>query len=164
MAIDRPDVQPIGPRPPGGAGGSRGATIPPASPDPLLGTTVDGVRLVRRLGEGGFAVVYEGRQTAPDAVPPVGTRLVTASSDRTIRIWDTDHGTELLLLRGHDGAVTDVAVSDDGRELVSASADRTLRTWARSDDEIQESRRHAGIPGEGQGRPTAADLPACAVP
>ncbi len=70
MAIDPPDAAPNGPRPSGGAGGSRGETIPP-HPDPLLGTTVDGVRLVRRLGEGGFAVVYEGRQIAPDATPPV---------------------------------------------------------------------------------------------
>ena len=70
MAIDPPNAAPTGPCPPGGACASRGEILPP-HPDPLLGTTVNGVRLVRRLGEGGFAVVYEGRQIAPDATPPV---------------------------------------------------------------------------------------------
>lgn len=138
--------------------------------------TGGGTRLVTGTMRGGVAlwdVATRERRASLDGhaaeiraivATPGGTRLVTASSDRTIRIWDADHGTELLLLRGHDGAVTDVAVSDDGRELVSASADRTLRTWARSDEDIQESRRTAGIPGEGQGRPTAADLPASPAP
>lgn len=33
--------------------------------DPLIGSVVDGMTLVRRIGEGGFGVVYEGRRAAP---------------------------------------------------------------------------------------------------
>jgi len=41
------------------------------SPDPFLGTVVDGITLVRRIGEGGFGIVYEGRQRVPPHVVAV---------------------------------------------------------------------------------------------
>jgi hypothetical protein len=41
------------------------------------------------------------------AFSPDGGRLVTASFDRTARIWDATTGTEIKVLRGHDAFVRD---------------------------------------------------------
>ncbi len=60
---------------------------------------------------------------------PDGKRLATASSDRTVRIWDADSGSELAVLHGHDDWVREVAWSPDGRRLATASSDRTARIW-----------------------------------
>jgi WD40 repeat protein len=63
------------------------------------------------------------------AFSPDGSKLVSASADRTIRLWDTVSGQELRTHHGHSGQVRDVAFSPDGNRLASASTDRTIRLW-----------------------------------
>jgi WD40 repeat protein len=62
---------------------------------------------------------------------PDGQKIVSSSSDRTIRIWDI-YGHELAVLKGHTSAVTSVAVSPDGQTIVSGSDDQTIRIWKMS--------------------------------
>jgi WD40 repeat protein len=54
---------------------------------------------------------------------------VSASADRTLKLWDLSSGQELRTLSGHSGAVNAVAVTPDGKRAVSASDDKTLRLW-----------------------------------
>ena len=63
------------------------------------------------------------------AVTPDGRWAVSASHDRTLRVWDLQSGAEERVLRGHADAVNGVAVTPDGRRALSASLDRTLRIW-----------------------------------
>jgi WD40 repeat protein len=63
------------------------------------------------------------------AVTPDGCRVVSASDDRTLRLWDLGTGQTIRTLEGHTDSVWAVAVTPDGRRAVSASADRTLRLW-----------------------------------
>ena len=73
------------------------------------------------------------------AVTPDGRRAVSASDDRTLKVWDLASGTELRTLAGHDHAVRAVAVTPDGRHAVSASVDRTLKVWDLASGEILSS-------------------------
>ena len=66
------------------------------------------------------------------AFKPNSYVLASASSDKTIRIWDVGDINNLRhvrTLRGHTEAVWDVAWSPDGRTLASASPDGTVRLW-----------------------------------
>src|SRR5205823_5854233 len=60
---------------------------------------------------------------------PNGSRLASGSSDRTIKIWDTETGQELRSLQGHTDVVGSVAFTSDGTQLASWSHDGTIRFW-----------------------------------
>lgn len=51
---------------------------------------------------------------------PDGSRLATAGADKTVRIWDTSSGRQLLVFR-HANQVFDVKFGPDGRWLASGS-------------------------------------------
>jgi eukaryotic-like serine/threonine-protein kinase len=63
------------------------------------------------------------------AYSPDGTRIVTASGDKTARVWDVRTGVELVALFGHGGNVLSAAYSPDGTRIVTASIDQTARIW-----------------------------------
>jgi WD40 repeat protein len=54
---------------------------------------------------------------------------MSASRDKTLRLWDLESGQTIRPLEGHSGSVWAVAVTPDGCRAVSASGDRTLRLW-----------------------------------
>jgi WD40 repeat protein len=62
------------------------------------------------------------------AFSPDGTRIVSGSSDDTVRVWNATSGENLLVLRDHD-SVFSVAFSPDGTRIVSGSNDKTVRVW-----------------------------------
>ncbi|HMD73625.1 MAG TPA: protein kinase [Steroidobacteraceae bacterium] len=59
-----------------------------------------------------------------------GTRILTASSDKTARIWDARTGTLLAVLSGHMDGVQSAAYSRDGTQILTISTDRTARIWS----------------------------------
>src|SRR6185437_14995280 len=63
------------------------------------------------------------------ALSPDGTRIVTASRDKTARIWDAVTGREIAALRGHQDHVTGAAFRFDGSRIVTSSDDGTARIW-----------------------------------
>lgn len=74
-------------------------------------------------------VGHRGRITA-HAITPDGTRVVTASEDRTARIWDLRTGRPIHVLTGHEAAVTCVAVAPDCARIVTGSEDGSARVWS----------------------------------
>jgi hypothetical protein len=60
---------------------------------------------------------------------PDGSRVVTASDDKTARIWDAATGKSLAELKGHTNYVNSAVFSPDGSKVLTASEDRTARIW-----------------------------------
>lgn len=80
------------------------------------------------------------------AFSPDGTRTVSASWDKTLKIWDTASGQELRTLSGHTERVDAVAVNHDETRIVSGSYDKTLKVWdAASGRELHTPNRHTDI-------------------
>jgi WD40 repeat protein len=62
------------------------------------------------------------------AFSPDGNRIVTASWDKTTRLWDAETGNPLGEL-DHTERVESAAFSPDGKRIVTASWDKTARLW-----------------------------------
>lgn len=62
------------------------------------------------------------------AFSPDGTSIVSASYDRTLRIWDTASGAERAVLSGHSSALHGYVMNSDGALLLSSSCD-CLKLW-----------------------------------
>ncbi|WP_253182189.1 WD40 repeat domain-containing protein, partial [Candidatus Marithrix sp. Canyon 246] len=63
------------------------------------------------------------------AYSPDGSRIVSGSSDETLKIWDANSGKLLSSLEAHTEGVSGVAFSPSGHLIYSASYDRTIKVW-----------------------------------
>ena len=107
-------------------------------PDPetkqfVAGTTA-GVFLFSYADDGVITKerVFSGHTGSVDSVAysPNGSRIVSGSRDKTIRIWDANTGTQIgNALIGHTSLVVSVAYSPDGGRIISGSQDKTIRIW-----------------------------------
>ena len=63
------------------------------------------------------------------AFTPEGKSLISASCDRTIKLWDVETGKNTATLRGHANAILALALSRDGKMLASADGDGQIKLW-----------------------------------
>jgi WD40 repeat protein len=63
------------------------------------------------------------------AFSPDGSRIVSGSYDKTVRVWDARSGQQLAALEGHGDWVRSVAFAPDGARIVSGGDDKTVRIW-----------------------------------
>ncbi len=62
--------------------------------------------------------------------------MVTASTDGTARVWDSETGELRVVLGGHTGPVTHAAFAPDGKRVVTSSVDGTARVWDAATGEV----------------------------
>jgi WD40 repeat protein/serine/threonine protein kinase len=76
---------------------------------------------------------------------PDGSRVVTASSDNTARLWDASTGTPVGEPLQHKEVVDNANFSPDGTRVVTASFDKTARIWdASTGTPVGEPLQHHG--------------------
>lgn len=105
--------------------------------------TADGIELVRLehtrpfTSQTGMRVVAAAGIASPNtenwrlpvtiaAFSGDGSRIVTASVDRSVRVWDAQSGEEIARV-DHDGSIESAALSSDGQRVMTLSTDGTAR-------------------------------------
>jgi len=71
---------------------------------------------------------HKDRVTAVAATPD-GTRIVSASFDGTLKVWNLQTGELLRTLEGHTSHINAVVVTPDGVCAISGSWDNTIGMW-----------------------------------
>ena len=92
--------------------------------------------------------VFEGHKSKINTVlfSPDGRKIISASNDTTLRLWDLATGAGHVL-GNHDGGVHAVSFFPNGRHVISASSDRSLRLW---DTLLTSSPGLARLDGDGR--------------
>lgn len=92
-------------------------------PKPLIITDAMTGEIVRRFH--GHSAGVQAAYWSPD-----GTRLLSASPDHTVRVWDFESGETLTVFTGHADWVFDARWSPDGTRIVSGDITGSVRIWA----------------------------------
>jgi WD40 repeat protein len=76
-----------------------------------------------------------------------GRRIISASEDRELEVWDVASGSRAAALKGHTDWVSSVSASPEGELAVSASDDSTLKIWRLGGGKLKVSEvpRHNGL-------------------
>ena len=74
---------------------------------------------------------YGGHHAAVTALAwsPDEKRIASGSGDRTVQVWNSATGGNVLTYRGHSDALYAVGWSPDGKRIASGSADQTVQVW-----------------------------------
>ncbi len=75
--------------------------------------------------------IYRGHFGRVNALAwsPLGQRLASVSSDKTLQIWDGSSGRKYFIHRNPTATITCVAWSYDGRYLATGGNDRLIHVW-----------------------------------
>jgi WD40 repeat protein len=89
------------------------------------------VTLAVAVSKSGWRLALSGHelQLSSALFSPDGSQVVTASFDKTARIWNAKTGETIFVLRGHTAEVNYASFSPDGTLVVTASFDKTARIW-----------------------------------
>ena len=84
---------------------------------------------VRSDSAGKTVKVTEIRPVTSVTFSPDGTRVLSGSGDKTLKLWDAATGSLVRTFEGHSDWVYSVAFSPDGTRVLSGSGDKTLKLW-----------------------------------
>lgn len=92
---------------------------------------------------GACTALFEGHENEISKIQfnPQGNKIITASSDKTCRVWNTDTGVEQQILDGHEDDIFSCAFNYSGDTIITGSKDNTCRIWR---DEAMMKKTAAG--------------------
>ncbi|MCC5896715.1 MAG: CHAT domain-containing protein [Phormidium sp. BM_Day4_Bin.17] len=116
-----------------------------------IATQVEQITALQALQEGVFSRnaqinIFQGHTGRLDhvAFSPDGQHILTASRDRTARLWNLQ-GNLLAILQGHTGAVSGVVFSPDSLQILTTSrSDNTVQLWDRQGNLVVMLQGHEG--------------------
>ena len=93
--------------------------------------TVSGQVLLCDAESGNVQETFEGHSGWVHSVEVVdgGRKILSASHDRTLRLWNLESGDKPVIYHGHTDIIHEVDVLPNGRQFLSCSADGTIRLW-----------------------------------
>lgn len=74
-----------------------------------------------------------------DINPSRPPRLVTASDDCRVRVWDLTTRKALLNLDGHTSVVRGLAVTSDGKTIISGGRDKVYSVWDAATGKLKQT-------------------------
>ena len=83
------------------------------------------------------------------AFSPSG-KLISASNDKTVRVWQQQSYAALLVLSSHSARVSCIAAAADDTMIASGSDDGTIKLWDIRTGELRQT-IHSGYAGNGSG-------------
>jgi WD40 repeat protein/tetratricopeptide (TPR) repeat protein len=86
-----------------------------------------------------------------------GARILTASWDKTAKLWETGSG-KLIMTFAHNAAVNTAKFSPDGTRVVTASADRTAKIWDAGSGRVLSSFNHQDSVTDATFSPDGAEI------
>jgi serine/threonine protein kinase/WD40 repeat protein len=88
-------------------------------------------------------LTYRGHTQAVNSVAwsPDGTRIASASSDRTVQIWKATDGTLIRTYTGHSSVVWSVAWMPNSSTIASSSDDGSVQVWDADSGTLLHSRQ-----------------------
>lgn len=96
----------------------------------VLNEKWDRMELVQALFAPNVVLKGHGKAVATAVFSPNGSYLVTASSDRTAKVWSVT-GRLIATLRGHKDFIRTAIFSKDNQYIVTASGDNTAKIWTK---------------------------------
>ena len=84
----------------------------------------------RRAGKAAWSrELHEKKVNTVSLHPTEPHYIVTASLDRTVKLWDAQNGACLQTLEGGSGHVKSVCSFDGGTQIASGNFDDTIKLW-----------------------------------
>jgi WD40 repeat protein len=110
-----------------------------------LWDAVSGKHMASLIHSGGLFSPNEGQATVQCAAfSPDGARILTASGDKTAKLWDAASG-KLMASFAHQDAVNRAVFSPDGARILTAGNDTSAKLWDAASGKLMASLTDHGI-------------------
>jgi WD40 repeat protein len=106
----------------------------------LVGSAVDGITAVDTASlQKVYTIPIAANPFSEIVISPNGS-FFAAADGNVINLFSTDGGSKQRTLQGHQGKISDIAISPDNKTIVSVSGeDRTIRVWDAEQGTLRET-------------------------